>query len=190
MFYKLPNVILTLQEFIMSVFKKPTYSVLLQYILLPVIACTPFLANSSPNGNQGQGNGKGNQQIHGNKGNQNKDKSNKGDGNQQLKYAKASEYYDKKRGSNISFNVSFGNVRPLAIEYGLTGYRGLPPGIAKQVGRGKPLPPGIAKKALPSAFLAQLPVYVGYEWKISGQDLVLVAIGTAIVAEIIENVFE
>ncbi len=78
----------------------------------------------------------------------------------------------------------------LAIEYGLTGYQGLPPGIAKQVSRGKPLPPGIAKKSLPAGFTSQLPVYVGYEWKISGRDLLLVAVGTAIVAEVIENVFE
>ncbi|EQC1054060.1 TPA: hypothetical protein U2I44_001581 [Providencia rettgeri] len=174
----------------MNIFKKPICSVLLQYILLPVIACTPLFANSSSNGNQGQENGKGNQKIYGNKGNQNKDKPNKENGNQQLKHAKSNKYYDKQRGSNVSFNVSFGHVRPLAIEYGLTGYRGLPPGIAKQVSRGKPLPPGIAKKTLPSPFLAQLPVYVGYEWKVSGQDLILVAIGTMVVAEIIENVFE
>ncbi|ENU1225240.1 MULTISPECIES: anti-virulence regulator CigR family protein [Providencia] len=174
----------------MNQFKKPICSVLLQYILLPIIAFTSLFANSSPNGNQGQGNGKGHQQVHGNKGKQNKDNSNKGNDNQEIKHVKSSKYYDKHRGANISFNVSFGNVRPLAIEYGLTGYRGLPPGIAKQVSRGKPLPPGIAKKMLPSAFLAELPVYVGYEWKISGRDLILVAIGTAVVAEIIENVFE
>ncbi|MBN6362348.1 hypothetical protein JZM27_14020 [Providencia huaxiensis] len=174
----------------MNRFKRPICSVLLQYILLPIIAFTSLLANSSPNGNQGQGNDKGHQQVHGNKGKQNKDNSNKGNNNQEAKHVKSSKYYDKHREANVSFNVSFGNVRPLAIEYGLTGYRGLPPGIAKQVSRGKPLPPGIAKKTLPSAFLAQLPVYVGYEWKMSGRDLILVALGTAIVAEIIENVFE
>lgn len=174
----------------MNIFKKPIYSVLLQYILLPIVACTPLLANSSSNGNQGQGNGKGHQQSHENKGNWNKGNSNKGNGNQETKHAKSSKYYDKQQRANVIFNVNFGRVRPLAIEYGLTGYNSLPPGIAKQVSRGKPLPPGIAKKVLPSEFLTQLPVYVGYEWKVSGRDLLLVAVGTAIVAEIIENVFE
>src|SRR5687767_6483057 len=31
----------------------------------------------------------------------------------------------------------------------------LPPGIAKNLARGKPLPPGIAKRAVPPALLAQ-----------------------------------
>lgn len=33
----------------------------------------------------------------------------------------------------------------LAVNLGLTGYQSLPPGIAKNLARGKPLPPGIAK---------------------------------------------
>ncbi|EJD6369472.1 hypothetical protein HBA43_08770 [Providencia rettgeri] len=171
--------------------KKSACLFLLQFILLPAVFITPLAANSSPNGNQGQGNGnhgagngKGHQKIHGNNGN------NKGAHVQAKNNAKSNKYYDKQRNANVNFTVSFGNVRPLAIEYGLTGYQGLPPGIAKQVSRGKPLPPGIAKKSLPAGFTSQLPVYVGYEWKISGRDLLLVAVGTTIVAEVIENVFE
>lgn len=161
--------------------KKSACLFLLQFILLPAVFITPLAANSSPNGNHGAGNGKGHQKIHGN---------NKGAHVQAKNNAKSNKYYDKQRNANVNFTVSFGNVRPLAIEYGLTGYQGLPPGIAKQVSRGKPLPPGIAKKSLPAGFTSQLPVYVGYEWKISGRDLLLVAVGTAIVAEVIENVFE
>lgn len=149
--------------------KKTICSVILQYILLPTLASIPLIANSSPSGEQERGNGKG-QQRHGNN--------------------KENKYYDKQLGSHVSFNVNFGHVRSLAIEYGLTGYRGLPPGIAKQVNRGKPLPAGVAIKGLPSMFLAQLPVYAGYEWKMSGRDLIQEAVGTAVVVEIIENVFE
>jgi len=37
--------------------------------------------------------------------------------------------------------------------------------------------------------LGQLPYHPGYEWRIAGSDLILVAIGTAIVADILRNVF-
>lgn len=65
----------------------------------------------------------------------------------------------------------------------------LPPGIAKNLGRGKPLPPGIAKN-FDSRLSAQLPHYEGYEWKQVGRDVVLVAIATGIVYEILRNVLD
>jgi hypothetical protein len=48
------------------------------------------------------------------------------------------------------------------VNYGLTGYDSLPPGIAKNLARGKPLPPGIAKKTVLTSMLGQLPYYLGY----------------------------
>ncbi|MDI5823374.1 anti-virulence regulator CigR family protein, partial [Salmonella enterica subsp. enterica serovar Kentucky] len=42
--------------------------------------------------------------------------------------------------------------------------------------RGKPLPPGIAKKTVPASMLGQLPYYPGYEWKIVGDNLVLIVV--------------
>ncbi len=65
----------------------------------------------------------------------------------------------------------------------------LPPGIRKNVARGKPLPPGIAKN-MDSRLLAHLPHYDGYEWKQLGRDVILVAIATGIVYEILENVLD
>lgn len=65
-----------------------------------------------------------------------------------------------------------------------------PPGIRKNLARGKPLPPGIAKKMVPGPMLARLPAYPGYEWRIAGSDLVLVAIATAVVADVLLNVFD
>ncbi len=49
-------------------------------------------------------------------------------------------------GNDVDARVSFDHARHLALNYGLTGYDSLPPGIAKNPARGKPLPPGIAKK--------------------------------------------
>lgn len=65
----------------------------------------------------------------------------------------------------------------------------LPPGIAKNLARGKPLPPGIAKN-FDSRLVSRLPYYEGYEWKQIGRDVVLVAIATGIVYEILRNVLD
>jgi hypothetical protein len=48
-------------------------------------------------------------------------------------------------------------------------------------GYGKPLPPGIAR---------QLPRYEGYEWRRLGTDMVLIAITTGIVYEVLHNVLD
>ena len=65
----------------------------------------------------------------------------------------------------------------------------LPPGIARNVGRGKPLPPGIARKIDPR-MERELPRYEGYEWRQVGTDVVLVAITTGIVVEILDHLFD
>ena len=50
----------------------------------------------------------------------------------------------------IKAGITAALARSLAQDSGLTGYSSLPPGIAKNLARGKPLPPGIAKKAVPA----------------------------------------
>lgn len=65
----------------------------------------------------------------------------------------------------------------------------LPPGIAKNLARGKPLPPGIAKN-FDSRLVSQLPHYDGYRWQQVGTDVVLVAIATGIVYEVLRNVLD
>ena len=65
----------------------------------------------------------------------------------------------------------------------------LPPGIQKNLARGKPLPPGIAKK-LDGRLLGQLPHYDGYEWRQAGTDLILVAIASGIIYEVLNGAFD
>ena len=72
----------------------------------------------------------------------------------------------------------------------MTGYKPLPPGIQKNLMRGKPLPPGIAKRGVPSGMLGRLPVHPGYEWLVVGRDLVLMATATAMVADVLHDVFD
>lgn len=90
------------------------------------------------------------------------------------------------RRAGISFEVAHG----YAQQYGAVGYQPLPPGIRKNLSRGKPLPPGIARKGVPPAVLARLPVYPGYGWSVIGSDLVLVALATGIVADVLIGVFD
>ena len=110
------------------------------------------------------GNGKG----HGNPHGQSKKQGHKGNGKESREFADS--------GNGISLTLTYGDARRIALGSGLTGYSALPPGIAK--------------KAVPASMLEQLPHYPGYEWRIAGNDLVLIAVSTAIVTSIINNVFD
>lgn len=65
----------------------------------------------------------------------------------------------------------------------------LPPGIQKNLARGKPLPPGIAKK-LDGRLIGRLPHYDGYEWQQAGTDLILVTLATGLIYEVLHNVLD
>lgn len=154
--------------------KRRTTLTVLALIASLGLSSAPALADKGGNGNGNSGNhgNSGNNGNHGNNGKHgNKAKGN--DGDQGL----------------VSVSISRDRARSLARNYGLTGYGSLPPGIAKNLARGKPLPPGIAKKMVPSSMLRDLPYYPGYEWRIAGDDLVLVALSTALVASVINGVF-
>ena len=69
--------------------------------------------------------------------------------------------------------------------------RPLPPGIAKNLERGKRLPPGIAKRQLPPALVEELPPREGeakVEITIFGDRIVLLE-ASGIVIDILEDVF-
>ncbi|AKS09068.1 anti-virulence regulator CigR family protein [Pseudomonas trivialis] len=103
--------------------------------------------------------------------------------------------HDKPKGKGASGNhgPSVDRGRVLSV---LGGYRNywspgpaLPPGIQKNLARGKPLPPGIAKK-LDGRLLGQLPRYDGYEWQQAGTDLILVTIASGIIYEVLNGAFD
>ncbi|OZI29134.1 hypothetical protein CEG14_21115 [Bordetella genomosp. 1] len=141
----------------------------------------------------GNGNGKGNGQGQGQGQGQGKDHGNgKGDGkgNGNGKGGKSG----KDDGAQVSVDLRRAGItvsvaRGYALDAGLTGMSDLPPGIRKNLARGKPLPPGIAKKMVPSGMLAHLPVYPGYEWRVAGADLILVAIAGGLIADVLVDVF-
>lgn len=169
----------------MSTRRLPTTA--LAVILSLTFVTAPVMANpGNGNGNNGNGHGNSGQGNSGNHGNGNSghqsNKENNGHKNQ-------SQSDKKSVRDDVAMRVSYDRARSLALNYGLTGYDSLPPGIAKNLARGKPLPPGIAKKTVPASMLGQLPSYPGYEWRVVGRDLVLIALSTAIVTTIINGVF-
>jgi hypothetical protein len=64
----------------------------------------------------------------------------------------------------------------------------LPPGIARNLARGKRLPPGIAKKQIPSGLEAELPIRPGFEVSIFGDRIVLLE-ASGLVVDILEGIF-
>jgi hypothetical protein len=90
----------------------------------------------------------------------------------------------------VTAGISFGDARRLATRYDLTGSKPLPPGIRKNLARGKPMPPGIQKTRMPDSFISQLPRHEGYEWQQAGSDLVLVVIGSLVISDVLEGVFD
>ncbi|WP_339526584.1 anti-virulence regulator CigR family protein [Pseudomonas sp. EL_65y_Pfl2_R96] len=149
--------------------------------LIAAMTCLALVSGSvtalaDPGNGKGQGSGKGNPQYnqdHGNSGHGNKGKGSGGD--------------DWSHGPSINHGSVLGIVG---------GYRdywspgpALPPGIQKNLARGKPLPPGIAKK-LDGRLLGRLPHYDGYEWQQAGTDLILVAIATGIIYEVLNGAFD
>lgn len=138
-------------------------------LALAVLLSAPLYADPG----HGHGNGNGHGHGHGHQ----------GSGKNRQGEARAQE-------EGARFDFGYRDARRLALSHGLTGYSALPPGIAKNLARGKPLPPGIAKKAVPAPMLRELPHYPGYEWRIAGRDLVLIALSTAVVTSVINNVFD
>ncbi|KDD46362.1 hypothetical protein L532_1315 [Bordetella bronchiseptica OSU095] len=153
--------------------KRSSVTAVLVCVLSLALAAPAWAAPPEGKGNSGQGNsgksnnGNGNGNGKGNSGNSGK---RSGDGGVSIELRHA--------------GITISTARGYAVEYGVTGYGSLPPGIRKNLARGKPLPPGIAKKALPPSMLARLPVYPGYEWRVAGSDLVLVALAGAVVADV------
>ena len=63
--------------------------------------------------------------------------------------------------------------------------QGLPPGIRKNLARGKPLPPGIAKKMPPQELVSRLSVPRGYEVVEVGLDVLLVEVATGVIHDVL-----
>ena len=95
--------------------------------------------------------------------------------------------------SQVQIEVTFSTDEAAQIRayYGSnpqSGIEALPPGIRKNLARGKPLPPGIAKKALPARLEQTLPVHDGYQRLQVGLDVFLVEVATGIIHDVLMDV--
>jgi len=64
----------------------------------------------------------------------------------------------------------------------------LPPGIAKNLARGKPLPPGIAKQYLPDSLVIALPAPPrGFERVVVDGKILLVEVATRVIHDILTD---
>ena len=82
----------------------------------------------------------------------------------------------------------FGPVRQIIRDNHGQFARGAPPPPNVRLVRGQPLPRGYRGERLDDRALSRLPRYEGYEWRRSGPDVVLIAVGTGIVYEILDGV--
>lgn len=63
---------------------------------------------------------------------------------------------------------------------------GLPPGIARNLERGKALPPGIARQYLPGSLVTVLPdLDRGLEYVVAGGKLLLVEVATQVIRDVL-----
>lgn len=103
--------------------------------------------------------------------------------------------------SDIGVSVTFsdGDIRIISAWYsdhgskkngkqGKGGRNGLPPGIAKNLTRGKSLPPGIAKQYLPEGLRQELPAPpAGYERIMVDGRILLVEIATQVIHDVLTD---
>jgi hypothetical protein len=104
----------------------------------------------------------------------------------------AQEGRERNKGAEVRAQQSVGfsiAERQIIVEFFATHgqeAQALPPGIAKNLVRGKRLPPGIAKRPIPSGLQVQLPTRVGVEVSVFGDRIVLLE-ASGLVVDILEG---
>lgn len=146
-----------------------------------LVGVTPLLQAAPGPDNRGQG-GEQHQQGAQNQGQQDHGQQGggkgPGQGNQQANHGN--------QGGNRP-PQDFGPVRQTISQNRGSFGRGNPLPANIHVERGRPLPRGYGRP-LDAGALRHLPHYDGYQWRRLGSDVVLVAIGTGLVYEILDNV--
>ena len=85
--------------------------------------------------------------------------------------------------------TSRANSGGMSMGMGMGGPSAMPPGIVRNLTRGKPLPPGIAKQVLPAALQSILPpAPAGHERIIVAGKILLVAIATHVIVDVITDI--
>ncbi len=91
------------------------------------------------------------------------------------------------------FSFSLGDRERIQVYYASNptpGLEALPPGIRKNLTRGKPMPPGIAKRFPPDALRSSLSVPLRYHVIEVGWDVLLVEVATGIIHDVLMDVIQ
>ena len=91
-------------------------------------------------------------------------------------------------GDTLSVEVKL-QIREYYTSRPTSGAEALPPGIRRNLQRGRPLPPGIAKKSVPDELRSHLQIAEGYELIEVGLDLFLVEVATNIIHDVLRDIF-
>ena len=152
-----------------------------------MLSASALVQAAPPDQRGGNDNGPGQHQDHGQQGDPQGDHGN-GNGNNN-----GNDHRNEPRADNRGNQrggrppADFGDVRRTISEHREIIGRGqpLPPGV--HIVKGHPLPRGYGRR-LDQRSLQYLPQYDGYEWRRLGPDVVLIAIGSGIVYEILDGV--
>lgn len=144
-------------------------------------------------GHSGGGQGKGNMmQDMGNpgKGHGHANFNSKGKDNKFVGHSGAKNQLSSSSKSKAKFSD---NDRNMISKYSAThpnfsSTGGLPPGIAMNVARGKPLPPGIRRVFLPNDLTQSLAGRKNYDYLVNGKDVIVVNKKDQTVTDILSNV--
>jgi hypothetical protein len=93
--------------------------------------------------------------------------------------------------AEVAFSVDAGMEKLIRAFYGerpAFGVEALPPGIRRNLARGKPLPPGIAKRSAPPELVSTLALPRGYELVEVGLDVFVVEVATAVIHDVLMDV--
>lgn len=91
--------------------------------------------------------------------------------------------------ATVSLSVDLqSQIRTFYSERPETGAEALPPGIRRNLARGKPLPPGIAKKTAPAELRSRITVPEGYELVEVGLDVLLVEVATSVIHDVLMDI--
>lgn len=86
--------------------------------------------------------------------------------------------------------ISIGDREEIRSFYGsrVASAEALPPGIRRNLARGKSLPPGIAKRSPPAELTSRVGVPSSYELVEVGLDVLLVEVATGIIHDVLMDV--
>lgn len=146
-------------------------------LLLALLAVSSAATLAAPNNDKGQNQNQS--QNQGKSQNQNQGKS---------------QGQPEQRASSGSFEAPRIDLGRISIILGenrslLDSNQSLPPGVQKNLARGKPMPPGLGNR-FDSRLQSRMPQYDGYEWQQVGRDVVLISISTGIIQEVLHDILD